>query len=672
MKQFLKFLLILLLSFGAAGSSYAQKQGQAKIDSMLKELPMQKEDTNKVKLLDKLSSAYIYINPDEGLKFGQQCLDLATKLDWKEEIAWAYLSLGNNYLMKSDYTNALEYYFKNLKLNEEIGNKRGIASVTGNIGIIYTQQSNYPKALEYFFKSLKLSEELGDKKGIAYVTGNIGNIYDDQEDYPKALEYFFKSLKLNDELGNKRGIGYNTANIGNIYKSQKDYPKALEYLFKALKQEEEIGDKSSIAISIGNIGSVYKARKNYIMAVEYMQRALKLCEEFGYKGGIAINLANIGSAYIAIIKDTSAKMSKVTVAAESSEYKYQPTASIPNGKAALLAGAIDYLQRALVINKEIKALEGMQGCYDNLSEAYKLKGDYKKVMEYSDSLRVIRDSVFSQGNREQITKLENGRKAYGDSLKAVAIQKALDIKAMHRRNYEFIGMGVLALALGFIFIISRNRNQLAKEKQQSENLLLNILPEEVASELKKTGAAAARQFDDVTVLFTDFVNFTEASERMKPEVLLEELNTCFKSFDGITGKYGIEKIKTIGDAYLAVGGLPKADPKHAENAVKAAKEISQFMEDRISKLGKERTFEIRIGIHSGSVVAGIVGVKKFAYDIWGDTVNTAARMEQNSEAGKINISATTFELVKDKFTCEYRGEIDAKGKGMLKMYYING
>ena len=226
------------------------------------------------------------------------------------------------------------------------------------------------------------------------------------------------------------------------------------------------------------------------------------------------------------------------------------------------------------------------------------------------------------------------------------------------------------LLIGFTFLLTRNNKLLGKEKKQSDTLLLNILPEEVASQLKKTGAAAARQFDDVTVLFTDFVNFTSAGERMSPQALIDELNTCFKVFDEITGKHNVEKIKTIGDAYLAVAGLPTADPKHAENIVRAAIDINAFMQDRLAKLG-DRTFDIRIGIHSGSVVAGIVGLKKFAYDIWGDTVNTAARMEQNSEAGKINISQTTYELVKDKFTCEYRGEIEAKGKGQLKMYYIS-
>jgi len=163
--------------------------------------------------------------------------------------------------------------------------------------------------------------------------------------------------------------------------------------------------------------------------------------------------------------------------------------------------------------------------------------------------------------------------------------------------------------------------------------LLNILPEEIADELKQKGSSSARFFDHVSVLFTDFVDFTKAGERMTPQELVDELHTCFMAFDEIISKYGIEKIKTIGDAYLAVCGLPLADSEHAIKSARAALEIRQFMEDRNKQAG-DKTFHVRIGIHSGSVVAGIVGVKKFAYDIWGDTVNTAARMEQNSEKGQ--------------------------------------
>jgi len=218
--------------------------------------------------------------------------------------------------------------------------------------------------------------------------------------------------------------------------------------------------------------------------------------------------------------------------------------------------------------------------------------------------------------------------------------------------------------------IEKQHEELKAEKKKSDDLLLNILPAEVAEELKEKGHSQARLFNDVTVLFTDFVDFTNAGERMSPDELVNELHTCFKTFDDISSKYGIEKIKTIGDAYLAVCGLPEPTKDHAEKVASAAIEIVQFMTERRQQLG-DKTFEVRVGIHSGSVVAGIVGVKKFAYDIWGDTVNTAARLEQSSEPGKINISQTTYDLIQSKFTCTYRGKIQAKNKGDLSMYFID-
>ena len=219
-------------------------------------------------------------------------------------------------------------------------------------------------------------------------------------------------------------------------------------------------------------------------------------------------------------------------------------------------------------------------------------------------------------------------------------------------------------------LLEEEKEKWATKNNISEKLLLNILPADVAAELKSKGTSDAKFFDQVTIMFTDFVNFSRASERMTPSELVNELHECFKVFDRITSNYKIEKIKTIGDAYLAVAGLPAHDPQHAEHTIQASMEINKFMKERYAKL-KDKTFEIRIGIHSGSVVAGIVGIKKFVYDIWGDAVNIAARLQQNSKAGKINISQTTYELIKNKFSCDYRGEIYAKHKGKLKMYFIS-
>jgi class 3 adenylate cyclase len=203
-----------------------------------------------------------------------------------------------------------------------------------------------------------------------------------------------------------------------------------------------------------------------------------------------------------------------------------------------------------------------------------------------------------------------------------------------------------------------------KLRNESDALLLNILPSEVAEELKQKGSSEAKLYNHVSVLFTDFVNFTGLSEQMSPTELVQEIHKNFTAFDAIMEKHGIEKIKTIGDAYLAVCGLPNEVEDHAQRITKAALEIQEFMQ---SNQGK---FQIRIGIHSGPVVAGIVGVKKYAYDIWGDTVNMASRMESNSEAGKINISKATYELISEEFVCAHRGKIVAKGKGEIDMWFV--
>jgi class 3 adenylate cyclase len=215
--------------------------------------------------------------------------------------------------------------------------------------------------------------------------------------------------------------------------------------------------------------------------------------------------------------------------------------------------------------------------------------------------------------------------------------------------------------------IEQQHEDLKAEKKKSDDLLLNILPAEVAEELKETGTTKAQHFDHVTVLFTDFVNFTQISEHLSPEQLVQELHECFRAFDDIIERNGLEKIKTIGDAYLAVSGMPVANEQHAYNAVKAGLEIVEFIRNRSS--GKH-SFEVRVGINSGELVAGIVGVKKFAYDIWGDTVNMASRMESNSESGRVNISENTHALVLNDFTFTYRGKINAKNKGAVDMYFV--
>ena len=221
-------------------------------------------------------------------------------------------------------------------------------------------------------------------------------------------------------------------------------------------------------------------------------------------------------------------------------------------------------------------------------------------------------------------------------------------------------------------LVQERTSELEKEKQKSEELLLNILPEETARELKEYGFAKAKRYELVTVMFSDFKGFSHISESMDPEDLVAEIDHCFRGFDEIMEKYGLEKIKTVGDAYLAVGGMRDNDEDEAVRVTLAAMEIQEFMNGlKIQRETEERPyFEARIGIHTGPVVAGIVGIKKFAYDIWGDTVNLASRMETNGDAGKVNISEATHAFIKDFFTFTQNGQYtETKGQD-IDMYFV--
>ncbi len=223
-------------------------------------------------------------------------------------------------------------------------------------------------------------------------------------------------------------------------------------------------------------------------------------------------------------------------------------------------------------------------------------------------------------------------------------------------------------------LIAERTEELKHEKEKSDNLLANMLPRGTAQEIMSKGKAAKTKYNFVTVLFSDIQGFTKIAEEMNPEVLIDELDRFFFHFDLVTQKYRIEKIKTIGDAYMCAGGIPERNRTNPVEVVLAALEMQKYMEFMRNDPSNNaaRFWDIRIGIHTGTVIAGVVGHTKLTYDIWGDTVNTASRMESSGEAGKINISGTTYEFVKDYFTCEYRGRMPVKYKGDLDMYFVTG
>ncbi len=221
--------------------------------------------------------------------------------------------------------------------------------------------------------------------------------------------------------------------------------------------------------------------------------------------------------------------------------------------------------------------------------------------------------------------------------------------------------------------VAERTKQLQAEKKKSDQLLLNVLPNEIATELKEKGEATPRHYEMVTILFTDFQEFTKLAAEASPQELIHTLNECYSAFDDIIDRHNIEKIKTIGDAYMCAGGLPSENTTNAIDMVDAACEIMQWVTTWNAKRVARglNSWDVRIGIHTGKLIAGVIGKKKFAYDVWGDAVNTAARMESSGEAGKVNVSQATYDYIKDKYPCTYRGKIQAKGKGEIDMYFVS-
>ncbi|MEL6925827.1 MAG: adenylate/guanylate cyclase domain-containing protein, partial [Bacteroidota bacterium] len=255
------------------------------------------------------------------------------------------------------------------------------------------------------------------------------------------------------------------------------------------------------------------------------------------------------------------------------------------------------------------------------------------------------------------------------------LQEAQIQRASILRNFLFVASGLLLIIIAGIYyqyrFAKRSNKIISDERNRSDQILLNILPEDTVAELKANGSVKAKKFDQVSVLFTDFKEFTKVAEVNTPEALVNSIDYYFRNFDDIISRHGLEKIKTIGDAYMCAGGLPKPNSTHATDAIAAAIDLVSFV--NLTKQNPPKgilPFDIRIGISTGPVVAGVVGTKKFQYDIWGRTVNTASRMESSSTAGRINISASTYQMASHRYNCEYRGEVVAKHGEVLKMYFV--
>lgn len=466
--------------------------------------------------------------------------------------------------------------------------------------------------MRYFNQSYGVYKKLKDQRSISLVLGSMAEVYAKKGKNSEAFKYLNQSLQIANKLNDKQLQIQSLFSLGELFYDQSDYKRALSYFTRCLAYANEVGRmqyQSESQIAIGTI--LHRLGKNEDAVVK-CQNGLKLAEKLG----------------------------------------------------------------SVSIKK--------RGC-DCLYESFKALGNNQQALRYYELANTFEDSLNLAETANKVMGMEFQKQQLVDSIAYVKKEHIIQLKHKEDVQRREKQRNMIIMSLCFILLIAvglwiqlnyvrKSRTAIKVEKDRSEALLLNILPAEIAEELKEKGHVNAREYNLVSILFSDFKSFTQTAERMSPQSLVEEINTCFKAFDLIMEKYQIEKIKTIGDAYMAAGGIPNADESSLKNSVLAGLEMQEFMINRAyeGQLINRPAFEMRLGIHAGPIVAGIVGVKKFQYDVWGDTVNTASRMESSSMVGKVNISETLYQLIKHEscFTFEHRGHVHAKGKGDIAMYFV--
>ena len=518
----------------------------------------------------------------------------------------------------------------------------------------YLIQGLYPKALEYAQVAMNYSEKLKQNNLVADCYSVIGQIYERQENNSKAEEYYKKNLKLSRVIGDSVRLSTSLSLLGNIYGATKRYEESLKCYNESLTFINPNKNPVQAAIAYGNIGYVYyevgtleqskkdlksKTSSDYFnKSLEATNNAMEIFKKIGNKRFQIIAGLNTGLVYNQIGDYVTAKK---------------------------------WCQSAYDAAVDLKIPPLRSDACECLYKSNKAIGNADEALKYFEIYKQISDSIKNTDNERSMVEKELNfnyeKEKLSDSLQYAQKEAIADSQIQKQRIGLISASGIVVLIVLLMVV-------LIKGKKRSEELLLNILPFDTAQELKKKGMAETKNFDSVTVLFTDFKGFTTISELLSPKELVTEIDTCFKGIDKVMGKYNIEKIKTIGDAYMAAGGLPTTNTTHPIDVVMAAQEIILFMESLKQERIKNNKpfFEIRIGIHTGPVIAGIVGIKKFSYDIWGDTVNTASRLESSGEVNKINLSGATYDLIKDQYQCEHRGKIEAKNKGKIDMYFLVG
>jgi len=626
--QYIIFLLLFL-----AMLSYNQIYCDKDLDSLENLVLIEKTDSSKALLLSKLSYKYANINPKKGVILGKQGLEISERRKWTKGLSDNYNSLAVNYQKVSNFDSAEYFLNKALEINRKLDNQLGIARNLANLANIYKSQSNYSVSIDFYYKALTIFQSLESNIDISNIYLNIGGIYMLQSDFSKSLEILKKALEVNSLTNDQLGRINIISNIGIIYAEIKDYENALANFLEVLEIDLQLGFKVSLAEDYLNIGILYEHLNQFGKAYEYYQQSLIFSRELELKRIESTAYANIAELFF--------------------------KQSIDSGNN--LDSSIYYNTKALRGIEELGDVQKQSVILGNLARAYELNKDFKEAFYSFQKYSKLRDSIFSIEKQKEIATIEAKRE-----LEVKEIEITLLEVQQEKQQFQVYLMilGIIALVI-FITLLLRQRHL-------SELLLLNVLPKKIALRLKAKEHPIADYYENASILFVDIAGFTKIASVSNPKHIVSLLNELFTAFDRLAVKHNVEKIKTIGDSYMAVAGVPEIAEDHAKRAALLAIDIRDYMLNHSQVNGNK--IQCRIGIDCGAVVAGVIGEKKFVYDLWSDAVNTASRMESTSELDMIQISENfklELESKYKEFDFSKSRQIEIKGKGLMKTYYLD-
>ena len=502
-------------------------------------------------------------------------------------------------------------------------------------GIAAMDRGDYQQASALLMQALRQFETLGDARGRASTRVNLGALNYYLNQFESAVQYWEQAAAYFEQNGPASKLGMVFSNIGSVFSELNRLDSAEIYHRRALAIHEQAGDRKGMAQVWNNLGVTNEYAGRFPEALNCYRRARLLCDSIGDTAGVV-----------------RAELNGATIL----EYQHKFEEALAANRRAL----------TLISHSREKALYRL--AYLNLAGLYSKMGRYREAYESLQNYHTYKDSLINEENTRYIQNLQIVHETEQKEKEIALLNRESEAQAWRLEWQRLLtaGLFVIALLLGaLVWTVLRHQ-------RRTENLLHNILPAAVASELRRTGRVQPKRHESVTVLFADLVGFTELGHALPPEALVGLIDRYYRAFDEIIGRLGIEKIKTIGDSYMCVSGLPDPTPRHAQLMFEAAVGMLEWVRENRINAAAFQHLELRIGMHSGPVVAGVAGKCKYAYDIWGDTVNTAARMEQFGLPGRINLSEATRHLLAGSVKLLPREAVDVKGIGKIQMYLAEG